>query len=337
MKKTVLTLALIFSSMAVFAQSEEEILNKWITTYNELSSSGNYDAMISNFEACHSEVPSWDYAYYYKGMAEFNKQDYAAAVKDLSSFTSKVDTVSAAYMMLGKCFNALSQPQDALTYLTIYTQKEPNDKNGYTELSNAHRMLNQYDAYIEDLNKIVSIDPKEEIAYKNIASAYAIQKDYNSAIANYSKAIELNPSNADYYFDRATCRVSLKTPEAVTAALEDFNKAEELGKNDARLYNYKYNCNMMLKNNAGAIEACSKLLEMNPGDLKTLYNRANIYYKDKKYKEAIADMTEVINHEKVDDKTKLGALKTRYMCYKSLNDAQKSNADLEVIKKMEGK
>ena len=48
-------------------------------------------------------------------------------------------------------------------------------------------------------------------------------------------------------------------------------------------------------------------------------------------------MDKVINHEKINDKTKLNALKTRYMCYKSLNDAAKANADLELINKMSGK
>ena len=337
MKKRILMLSLIFSSLVLVAQTQEEILNKWINTYNELSSAKNYDAMISNFDACRNELPAWDYAYYYKGMAEFNKENYAQALKDLTTFTQTNKEESVVYLMMAKSCNVLSQPQDALTHLVIYTQKEPNDKNGYLEMANAHRNLNQYDKYIEDLQKVSSIDSEDGTVYKNIASAYAMQKDFVNAIANYDKVIALEPNNADLYYERATCKASLKTAESVLQAIEDFNKSEELGKNDAKLYTYKYNCYSMLKNNAGIIETCTKLLALDPNDLRTLNNRATTYYKDKKYKEAIADIDQIISNANVDDKMKLNALKTRYMCKKSLNDVKGANADLELINKMSGK
>jgi len=337
MKKTILTLSLVFSSLVLFAQSEEEILNKWITTYNELSTAKNYDAMISNFEACRSEVPTWDMAYYYKGMAEFNKQNYSQALKDLATFTQTNQSMNAAYFMMGKSCNALSQPGDALTYLATYISKEPNDKNGYMEQATSHLALGQYGEYIEDLKKVTSIDGTDKTAYKNMASAYALQKDYNSAITTYDKAIELDPSNADLYYERATCKVSLKTPESITAALLDFNKSEELGLKDAKLYNYKYMCCNALKDNQGAIDACTKILEIDPNDLRTLYNRGTKYYNLKNYKEAMNDMDKIISNEKVDDKTKLKALQLRYMCKKTLKDVKGANADLELINKMQGK
>lgn len=337
MKKTILTLSLIFSSLVLFAQSEEETLNKWITTYNDLSTQKNYDAMISNFEACHAEVPTWDMAYYYKGMAEFNKQNYSQALQDLSTFTQTNQTMNAAYFMMGKSCNALSQPSDALTYLTTYISKEPNDKNGYMEQATSHLALNQYAEYIEDLKKVTSIDANDKTAYKNMASAYAILKDYNSAIGMYDKAIELDASNASLYYERATCKVALKTAESIAAALVDLNKSEELGNTDARLYSYKYTCCNTLKDNQGAIDACTKILESSPNDLRTLYNRGTKYYALKKYKEAISDMDQVVSNEKVDAKTKLNALKTRYMCKKTLKDVKGAAADLELINKLSGK
>lgn len=337
MKKTFLTLSLILSSLVMFAQSEGEILNKWINTYNELSTSKNYDAMISNFEACRSELPNWDYAFYYKGLAEYNKQNYASAVKDLTTFTQKNDSIAAAFMMIAQCFNALSQPQDALTYLNTYLQKEPNDKAAYLEMANSHRALNQYDAYIEDLNKVISLDAQNEGAYKNLATAYAMQKNYTEAVTSLSKAIELDGNNADHYYTRATYKLSSKDAELIKTALEDLNKAEELGRNDAKFYNTKYKCCAMLKDNACAIESCNKLLEINPDDLGTLYNRANTYYKDKKYKETIADTDKIIDTADIDDKSKLNALKLRYMSKKALKDVEGSNADLELINKMSGK
>ncbi|MBO6118714.1 MAG: tetratricopeptide repeat protein [Bacteroidales bacterium] len=335
MKKTFLTLALICSSTALFAQNEET-LNKWITTYNELNSTKNWDGMISNFTACHNEVPQWDFAFYYKGVAEYNKQDYANAVKDLAAFTAKIDTVNAAYMFLAQSYNALSQPQDALNALNIYVQKEPNDKNGYLEMANSHQALQDYDNYIADLNKAVAIDANDVSAYKNIASAYAMKQSWGDAVATMNKVMGLEADNQENYYTRGTYNFNLKTAESVKAALEDFTKAEELGMKDLNLYNRMYACNSMLKDNKGAIDICTKMLELNPDNLSVLYNRANAYYKGNEFKSAIADLDKVISGTN-DDKTKLNALKTRYMCKKKLNDAKGAAADLELINKMSGK
>ncbi|MBQ7984399.1 MAG: tetratricopeptide repeat protein, partial [Bacteroidales bacterium] len=145
MKKTVLTLALIISSMTLFAQSEEENTIKWINTYSEYNNAQNWDAMIQNFDQCIKEIPSWDFAYYYKGMAEYHKKDYANAVKDLNTFTSKIDSVSAAYLFLAQSYNGLKQTDKALETLALYTQKEPEDKNGYIEMANSYIQMKDYD------------------------------------------------------------------------------------------------------------------------------------------------------------------------------------------------
>ena len=59
MKKTILSLVLIFSSIVLFAQSEQENTNKWIDSYTNWNNSKDWSSMISNFDACIKEIPNW--------------------------------------------------------------------------------------------------------------------------------------------------------------------------------------------------------------------------------------------------------------------------------------
>ena len=337
MKKIIFSLALLVSSITLFAQSEEENIAKWINTYHELNSAKNWSEMIGNFDACIKEVPSWYFAYYYKGMAEYNQQNYEGAVADLKNFVSKSDSIPAAYMFLAQSYNALNKPQEALEVLNTYISKVSDDKNAYVEKSNAHMLLQDYNAYIEDLKQVTVLDPKNDAAYKNIASVYGMQKNWQGVIDNLTKAIEISPDNADYYFDRASAEYSIKTSESVKVALEDFNKAEQLGMKDAKLYNYRYACHSMLKDYKGAIEDCNKLLEINPEDMMVTYYRGDANYKLQQYKEAIVDLDKVIASDTVKNTVKINALNRRGACKQQLKDLKGAQADAEMIKKLQGK
>lgn len=337
MKKTILSLVLIFSSIALFAQSEEEILNKWINTYNELSTSKNWDGMISNFDQCHQEVPNWDFAYYYKGFAEFNKQNYENAIKDLSTFASKTDTLNVVNMMIAQSYNNLNQPENALAALDKFLAKEPNSVAGYQEKANAHMQMKDYANYISDLQKVAELEPNNESAYANIASAYGLQQNFQGVIDNLTKAIAINPNQAQYYQDRAFANYSLKTPENIQAALVDYDKAEELGVKDAALYNRKYVCHSMLKDYQGALDDCNKLLAIDPEDLNNIYYRGDANYKLKNYKEAIPDLDKVIASDKVQKTRKIQALQRRGASKQALKDLKGAQADAAMIKQLQGK
>lgn len=337
MKKTLISLALIFCSVSLMAQSEQENLAKWINTYQELQNTKNWDAMIANFTTCNQEVPSWDFAYYYKGMAEFNKEDYQNAAADLNLFVSKVDTVSAAYMMIAQSYNALKQPMDAIGAIDKYIAKEPNDVAGYLEKANSHMELKDYTAYIADLTKVIELDNKNLAAYKNIASAYALQQNYQEAVNTYSQIIALDANNADNYVGRAKVSASLKTPEALQAALADYNKAEELGHKDADLYNRKLACHMQLKDYEGIVEDCNKLIELDSQNIKLYSYRANGLYRTGKYTEAIKDLDKIIDSENADTKLKINALNIRGACHQKLKDTKAAQKDAELIKQLSGK
>ena len=93
----------------------------------------------------------------------------------------------------------------------------------------------------------------------------------------------------------------------------------------------------MLKDYKGAIEDCNKLLEINPEDMTVTYYRGDANYKLQQFKEAIPDLDKVIASDKVDNRVKINALNRRGACKQKLNDLKGAQADMEMIKKLQGK
>lgn len=340
MKKIILTLALILSSAVMFAQSEEETLNKWIDTYSNLNANKNWQEMISSFDQCRSELPNWNFAYYYKGVAEFQVDNYQGAVSDLTSFISSSpedkDALQKALMFRVLSFNKLGYSKQAIDDANTLVSMNANNKEALLEKANAYMALKEYSNYIEVLKQVLNLDNNNADISKNIAAAYAIGQDWANAITYYSKAIEINPNEATYYEDRAFANYSLKTPEGYQNALNDYIKAEELGVKTAKLYQYRATIYGMLNNFEQAITDYNSYLTLNADDINIIYQRGNAYFKLKKYTEAISDMDKVVDSDKAQKNMKIQALQRRGASKQALKDVKGAQADMEMIKQLKG-
>ena len=90
MKKTISALCLALFSWGAFAQnnSEAENTNKWIDTYSTLNQAKDWNGMLAKMSECRAEVPNWEFADYYEGIANYNLKNYQKAVEALSAFQS---------------------------------------------------------------------------------------------------------------------------------------------------------------------------------------------------------------------------------------------------------
>lgn len=132
MKKVILTLAFMFAGLTSFAQSEEENLNKWIDTYSNLNANKNWQEMISSFNQCMSEVPNWNFAYYYKGIAEYQTNNYAGAVSDLTQFINSnpedKEALQQAYLFRAFSYNKQGLYNQAIKDADVLLQFSPQNK-----------------------------------------------------------------------------------------------------------------------------------------------------------------------------------------------------------------
>lgn len=327
-------------STVIFAQSEEETLNKWIDTYSNLNANKNWQEMITSFNQCISELPDWKFAYYYKGVAEFQTDNYQGAVADLTNFISSnpedKDALQKAIMFRVLAFNKLGYSKQAIEDANTLLTMNANNKEALLEKANAYMALKEYSNYIETLKQVLNLEPNNADVCKNIAAAYAIGQDWANSITYYTKAIEINPNEASFYEDRAFANYSMKTPEGLQNALADYTKAEELGIKTAKLYQYRATINGMLNNFEKAIEDYNSYLSINADDINIIYQRGNAYFKLKKYTETIADMDKVIDNDNVQKNMKIQALQRRGASKQALKDVKGAQADMELIKQLKG-
>jgi S1-C subfamily serine protease len=107
-------------------------------------------------------------AYFDRGMASFEGQQYDKAISDYSEAIRLDPTLGSAYANRG---------------LAYYSKKD-------------------YDNAIRDYTKAIRLDPTSSITYSNRGLVYDDEKDYDKAIDNYNKAIRLDPKSAAAYANR---------------------------------------------------------------------------------------------------------------------------------------
>jgi tetratricopeptide (TPR) repeat protein len=333
MKKTVLVLFFALFACNVFAQDNNEAMNtnKWIDTYSALNAAKDWNGMISKMAECRAEVPNWDFADYYEGVANFNLGNYPKAIEALTAFIQKNQTTPAAFLFRGNAYLEMKEASFAIKDYDEYLKSTPNDIP--TMLSKAQaRMINKdYANYILDLTEVLKLDPKNVDALSNRAAAYAIQKDWNAVVADLTSAIALN-EKPEFYYDRGFAQYSLKTPETIAKAIEDFSKAEQLGMITEKLYSSRAACNKMLKKYAEEVADYTLLIELNPSNVNYYYNRGVAAFKANDFKRALIDFDKTIEL----NPKHVNAYKYRANTKGKLGDKAGQAADVAKVKELTG-
>ena len=134
-------------------------------------------------------------AHYLRGLAQFAKGDFEAAVADLS----------------------------------LFIQSYPNDEKGYQARAAAHLRQRKLDLAIADYTSVIEINPSSPVstyyAYVYRAEIYCEKDDTDRSIADATKAIEINPKFAFAYGVRGVAYVAKRDVEP---AINDLNRAIEL-------------------------------------------------------------------------------------------------------------
>ena len=139
--------------------------------------------------------------------------------------------------------------------------------------------LEKTEEAIAELNKAVELNPGYAHAYNYRGIALALHKgEYDLALVDLNKAIELNPGYTDAYNNRGIVYQGI-----VYAMGYDVYNVEGLSVQEGKaLYDKK------------AIADFSKVIELNPGDIKTYLNRGQAYSKNTQYDRAIAYFNKLI-------------------------------------------
>lgn len=136
--------------------------------------------------------------------------------------------------------------------------------------------------------KLIEIDPK--VGYFERGRIHFLMKKFAEAENDFTKLIEVSPKDADAYKLRAICRLQLDQRDK---ALEDAAKIAEIEPREGQLLIGEIHEDA--KNYDKAVEAYTKLIEIDPAHIAGYLKRYQAYLAKNDFEKALADANKIVD------------------------------------------
>jgi len=152
-----------------------------------------------------------------RGKLQFDKRQYATAVKSLTAAIRKDPRLSAAYMLRGQAHDLLGFPELAVKDLTRYIELKPSDANGYIVRGDINNFNSDHEAALQDYDAAARLAPSSVEAHLGRGLANAGLERYGEAIKDYQWVLRLEPKNREALGNMGVaCMRANRTLEAVS-------------------------------------------------------------------------------------------------------------------------
>ena len=128
------------------------------------------------------------------GKRLFDQNNRDGALQELNEAIKLDPNLAEAYAYRARIYNGKSDYDRALSDANRAIQLNSRLGLGYFARAYAYREKNDIDRAIADYTEAIRLDPKFAIAYNNRGAAYKDKGDYDRAIADYNEAIRLDPN-----------------------------------------------------------------------------------------------------------------------------------------------
>lgn len=200
-------------------------------------------------------------AYFYRGLAKYNLEDYTGAILDYTKvifYNPDADT----YYNRGNCKFALQDYEGAKEDYIQALDINRSLIDAIYNLGLTKMYLGEYTEAIADFDKIIAQYPGDANLYKQKAMAYMELKNYKEAFNNFGNSILLNP-NSDAFSTRGLALLSINYYKEAQA---DFYKAIELDRNNLPCYFYIGVTHLFLGEFVPAISAFTESIKIDSLD-----------------------------------------------------------------------
>ncbi len=263
----------------------------------------------------------------FAGRAASAIDDWSDAQKNLDKVVKLNPSRADALSLLAKVYSDQRDYASAINTYKKVIEADPSRAELYFEIGNIYLKTQKFSDAVQSYQKAIQLNITKKEAYLYIGNAYEQQKDYTNAATSYERYLLLLPENpGPAQFELGMCYGQLGQNDRAILALEDavksrpqdqaynyqlalmyqkvkeFDKAEQVFKNliqfspqDALSY---YSMIIRMYDEAGlpekAIDAARKIIELNPKSEISILNLGIIYYKLKRYDEAIATFRQAL-------------------------------------------
>ena len=222
-------------------------------------------------------------------------QNYDKALEFYNKSIELLPDEALGYINRGYLYkNYIKNNEKAILDYNKAIELAPNKANYYIVRGNFYEELKQNDKALLDYNKAIEIEPLNSENFITRAMYYRKQtKQFDLALQDYNKVIELEPKVDSNYSNRAILEffdLNLKDK-----ATEDFKKAIELAPENSTYYYYRIKTYLFIDDYKNAIIDINKTVAIDKNDPESYFDLAIIYKKQKKYLQALIQISKAID------------------------------------------
>jgi tetratricopeptide (TPR) repeat protein len=254
---------------------------------------GNYEDAIGNFSRAIALEPGSAHAFFMRGFA----------YSELEQFDKALDDLTRALVLLGTPY-VETRRYEGVFWPGPPTEYEILEQRGYVYLGK-----NEYKLAAADFSQVIKYNPDPDwFAYCKRGRAYYHEKDYEKAINDLNQSTAIDPNRIEPYYLRAKSYEELGHSQL---AVEEFTRAIALGESlipkPYGLDNLQwiqiyladsYEERGWLYSDRGqyqlAIEDFSRVVDLRPDEPYGYCKRGEAHYDQKEYEKSLADFIRCI-------------------------------------------
>ena len=169
------------------------------------------------------------YAYYLKGLAEFELQNYPQAEQDLEKAIIKDRLLLDAYLALAKIKLINNQSQYAIDNCNYVILNDRNNTQAYLIRSKAYNSIREFEKAIADVSKAITIDTSNVAYYISRGKLYFEYAQFQNAINDFTIGLSYDMVNIEALELRAA---AYEKTEQNLKAISDLSLLISLSDND---------------------------------------------------------------------------------------------------------
>ncbi len=231
---------------------------------------GDYSDSVKAFDQAIGIDPQQHFAYYGRGKAYDDLEQYERAIQDLRKALEMKPDFAAAHYVLGNALSDSSHYEEAIKEYGEAIRLDPAFMQAYGNRGWAYLKSGQPGLALQDFATTIELgetQKNQEIdkAYDGKCVAHYDLEQYAEALRDCNTALELNPTNGMAYVNRGNVHRHLGNLEH---ALADYAKAIEIGSDLAGAYAMRGQVYLDLERYDKAVEDLDTALQLDSKQLE---------------------------------------------------------------------
>ncbi|MGM0530532.1 MAG: tetratricopeptide repeat protein [Bacteroidota bacterium] len=230
-------------------------------------------------------------SYYYRGMSRIQLYNFQGAIEDFNTTLKFVTGQPELFVQRGFCKLRLENYQEAIGDFNKALERDKKNKRSYYYRAISELNLDDTTAAIQDLSRAIQIDSAFTNPYVTRGRIFHQQEEYSRALEDFERALHFEPDNAQALIHRSLSHYQLNQYQK---ALDDLDRVIKIEPSNALAYYNRALLNTEIGAYDEAIEDYNQVLQYNPENILSYFNRGIVRMEREEYAKAIRDFSMAI-------------------------------------------